>query len=72
MPKKKPKPTHGGPRKGAGRKPNPNGPAKTRSLTVSDKGWDWLHQQGRAVKPPTSRGGWIEQQAAGARKRRRG
>lgn len=55
---------HGGPRPGAGRKPGPNGKAKTRAMRLSDTAWRFLRAAGLALNPPTSRSGWIEHQAA--------
>lgn len=53
----------GGKRPGAGRKPNPNGPAKTRGISVSDTAWQWLRDAGATLDPPTTRSGWLERQA---------
>ncbi len=54
----KKKPTQGGARKGAGRKPAVN-PPKVHGIRCTQDGWDWLKQQAA----PLSVGKWADLKA---------
>lgn len=58
--------SHGGKRKGAGRKPAPV-PGKTRNIYCTDPGWKWLNDEAKS-EGHSSVGKWADAEAEKGKK----